>query len=122
MASIDGLKKSNISELRHFNTDDFSTMLVLHETYPDNVSTPRLISCCSSMSRGPPNLIYDVFVTSRNVGFVLCSKLWIIASMNSSLLNREPRSLSDDRKCKTAAAEQTMLTFEENTCSKVDVY
>lgn len=91
---MDGKKNCDISELPRGSVQESARLLKREDTHPERDSTPRLIPHLSSVSRGPPNLMYDVLVASLNVGFAVDSKLWSIESMNPSSTNRVSFSLS----------------------------
>lgn len=57
--------------------------------YPESDRVPRRMLYLSSLSRGPPNLMYEVASTSRKVGLVMLSKFAIIASMSSLVAKRD---------------------------------
>lgn len=90
-------------------------------TYPESDSTPRFIPHLSSVSRGPPNLIYDVFAASLKVGFAVDSKLWSMESMISSCMNRESMSLSSFLAISIQQRKVIEVrTFKEQSRAKVD--
>ena len=91
IASIEGLSRDAISDLTRCEKIANETKA---RTYPDSVRVPRRMLNLSSLSRGPPNLMYDDTEGSRKVGLAILSKFVIIASISSVVAKREPWSLT----------------------------